>query len=187
MPCPSSFERNPEADPEDDDEPHVGDEGSATGRHQQEHAGPARRAALVAHVWLVVVLGIGLGVALEGLRRAVPRRPSSFEAAFVRPRVSHSRPATLERVEREVTLATGTAFDVHYRLRPLLQPIATDLLLRRGVALDGDPARAAALVGPDAWELVRPDRPAPADRAARGIPLESAARAVDGLERLAWS
>jgi hypothetical protein len=90
-------------------------------------------------------------------------------------------------VEREVTLATGTAFDVHYRLRPLLQPIATDLLLRRGVALDGDPARAAALVGPDAWELVRPDRPAPADRAARGIPLESAARAVDGLERLAWS
>ena len=145
------------------------------------------RAALVAHVWLVVVLAIGLGVALDRLRHAVPRRTSSFEAAFVRPRVSHARPATLDRVEREITLATGTAFDVHYRLRPLLRPLAADLLLRRGVALDRAPERAAELVGPDAWELVRPDRPAPPDRAARGIPLETAARAVDGLERLAWS
>jgi hypothetical protein len=145
------------------------------------------RAALVVHVWLVVVLAIGLGVALDRLRRTVPRRPSSFEAAFVRPRVSHARPATLDRVEREITLATGTAFDVHYRLRPLLRPIAADLLLRRGVALDAAPERAAELVGPDAWELVRPDRPAPPDRAARGIPLATAARGVDGLERLAWS
>jgi hypothetical protein len=145
------------------------------------------RAALVAHVWLVVVLGIGLGVALERLRHAVPRRPSSFDTAFVRPRVSRARPASLDRVEREITLATGTAFDVHYRLRPLLSPIATDLLLRRGVGLDDERGRAAELLGPDAWELVRPDRPAPADRAARGITLESAGRAVDGLERLAWS
>ena len=145
------------------------------------------RAALVAHIWLVVVLGIGVGVALERLRRTVPRRPSSFDAAFVRPRVSHARPATLDRVEREITLATGTAFDVHYRLRPLLRPIAAAVLLQRGVGLDDDRERAAELLGPEAWELVRPDRPPPADRAARGIPLESAARAVDGLERLAWS
>ena len=145
------------------------------------------RAALVAHVWLVVVLGIGLGVALERLRRAVPRRPSSFEAAFVRPRVSRSRPATLDRVEREVTLATGTAFDVHYRLRPLLQPIAADLLLRRGIALDGDPGRARRSSAPTRGSSSDPTARRPADRAARGIPLESAARAVDGLERLAWS
>ena len=146
------------------------------------------RAALVAHVWLVVVLGIGLGVALERLRRALPRRPSSFEAAFVRPRVSHSRPATLERVEREVTLATGTAFDVHYRLRPLLQPIAADLLLRRGVALDGDPERAARARS-------APTRGSSSGPTARRLPTARPAafrssrrsRAVDGLERLAWS
>ncbi len=145
------------------------------------------RAAIVAHLWLVAVLAVGLGVALDRLGRAVPRRRSEFDAAFVRQKPARARPASLERVEREVTLSTGTAFDVHFRLRPLLRSIASDALLRRGVDPDRAPERAEALLGPDAWELVRPDRPAPADRAAGGIPLASVERAVDGLERLAWS
>ena len=145
------------------------------------------RAAIVAHLWLVVVLAVLLGVALERLGRTVPRRRSAFDAAFVRRAPGRARPASLERVEREVTLSTGTAFDVHYRLRPLLRAIASDALLRRGVDLDEAPERAEALLGPDAWELVRPDRAAPRDRAARGVPLDSIERAVGGLERLAWS
>ncbi len=145
------------------------------------------RAAIVAHLWLVVVLAIALGVALDRLARAVPRRASRFDAAFVQAAPGRARPASLERVERELTLSTGTAFDVHFRLRPLLRSIASDALLRRGVDLDRTPERAEALLGPDAWELVRPDRPAPRDRAARGVPLDSVERAVAGLERLAWS
>ena len=145
------------------------------------------RAAVVAHLWLVVVLAIGLGVALDRLGRAVPRRRSAFDAAFVRPRTGRARPASLERVERELTLATGTAFDVHFRLRPLLRAIAADALVRRGVDLERAPERAELLLGLDCWELVRPDRAAPADRAARGVPLASVERAVGGLERLAWS
>jgi hypothetical protein len=145
------------------------------------------RAALVGHVWLVVVLALALGVALERLRRELPRRPSAFDAAFAPRRPTHARPASLARVEREVTLATGTAFDVHFRLRPLLQSLSAGLLLRRGVDVERTPERAAALLGPAVWELVRPDREAPDDRTAPGVPLETVEEVVADLERVAWS
>jgi hypothetical protein len=145
------------------------------------------RASVVGHVWLVVVLAIALGAALGALHRAVPRRVSAFDSAFAPARRTRARPASLDRVEREVTLATGTAFDVHYRLRPSLRSIASGLLFRRGVDLERAPERAEALVGPTVWELVRPDRPAPEDRTASGMPIETIERAVDDLERLAWS
>ena len=145
------------------------------------------KAAIVGHVWLVVVLALSLGVALERLRRELPRRPSSFDAAFTRGRRRHARPVTLERVERELTLATGTAFDVHFRLRPLLRELAYGVLLQRGIDLDRHPVRAGTLLGPELWELVRPDRPAPDDRTAPGVRLDTIERALDDLERLAWS
>ena len=145
------------------------------------------RTSLIGHVWVVAVLAIGLGIALGALHASVPRRPSAFDAAFAPGRRTRARPASLERVEREVTLSVGTAFDVHYRLRPALRAIASGLLLRRGVDLERAPERAETLVGPAVWELVRPDRPAPEDRTAPGLPLESIEGAVEDLERLAWS
>ncbi|MCZ7588594.1 MAG: hypothetical protein M5U27_06985 [Gaiella sp.] len=144
-------------------------------------------AAIVGHVWLVVVLALSLGVALGRVRRELPRRSSSFDAAFAPGRRAHARPATLARVERELTLASGTAFDVHYRLRPLLQQLAAGLLLRHGVDLERHPARAEALLGPGLWEVVRPGRSAPDDRTAPGLPMASIEQAIDDLERLAWS
>lgn len=145
------------------------------------------RAAVVGHVWLVVVLALALGTALEKLRRDLPRGRSSFDAAFSVRGTSHARPASLARVEREVTLATGTAFDVHYRLRPVLQSLAAGLLLPRGIDPERSPGRAEALVGPDIWELVRPERPAPDDRAAPGVPIETIETIVADLERIAWT
>ena len=145
------------------------------------------RTSLVGHLWLVAVLAISLGAALSALHRSVPRRASAFDAAFAPGRRARARPASLERLEREVVLANGTAFDVHYRLRPPLRTIASGLLLRRGVDLERSPERAEALAGATVWELVRPDRPVPDDRTAPGIPLGTVERAVDDLERLAWS
>lgn len=145
------------------------------------------RASLVGHVWLALVLAIALGASLGALVRAVPRRPSAFDAAFASARRTYTRPASLERAEREVALATGTAFDVHYRLRPSLRAVASGLLLRRGVDLERSPERARELVGPDVWELIRPDRPAPDDRTAPGLPLAAVERAVGDLERMSWT
>ena len=145
------------------------------------------RAALVGHIWLVVVLALALGVALQRLRRDLPRRTSSFDAAFAQRAPSRARPASLARAEREVTLATGTAFDVHFRLRPMLQSLAAGLLLGRGVDVERDPDGAETLLGTAVWELVRPDRPAPDDRTAPGLPIETVERVVADLERIAWT
>jgi hypothetical protein len=144
-------------------------------------------AARVGHVWLVVVLSIALSVALARQARAVPRRGSGFDAAFTPAAQTWARPASLSRVERELTLATGTAFDVHYRLRPIVHELAAGLLLRRGVDLERNPERAEALLGPRVWDLARSDRPAPDDRTAPGLPVTVLAAVVDDLERLACS
>jgi hypothetical protein len=145
------------------------------------------RAGLVAHVWLVLVLAVALAVSLERLRAALPAGRSPFDAAFAPVRRPPARPASLARAEREVTLATGTAFDVHFRLRPALRRVAEGLLLARGVDLDTRPDRAQALLGDETWGVVRPDRPAPADRAAPGLPAVAIGRIVADLERLACS
>lgn len=144
-------------------------------------------AGLVGHVWLVSLLALALGVALDRLRRSLPLRRSAFDRAFAPPATAGARPASLARVEREVTLATGTAFDVHFRLRPIVRDLVAGALLRRGVDLERAPDRARALLGPGLWELSRPDRPAPEDRTAPGLPAAAIEGLVAELETLAWS
>jgi hypothetical protein len=145
------------------------------------------RASLVGHVWLVLILAIALAVAVGALLKTSPRHPSAFDAAFAPARRGRARPASLASMEREVALAAGTAFDVHYRLRPTLRSIAAGLLLRKGIDLERSPERAAQLVGPDVWEVIRADRAAPEDRSAPGLPVASLERAVDALEGLECS
>ena len=142
------------------------------------------RASVVGHVWLVLVLTIGVGVSVRALLRAIPTRSSAFEGAFTPHRRTRVRPASVERVEREVALAIGTTFDVHYRLRPPVRAVASGLLLRRGVDLERAPERAQTMVGTELWDLIRPERAAPDDRTASGLPLETIERIVDELERL---
>ena len=90
------------------------------------------------------------------------------------------RPAQLERLERELTMASANAFDLHARLRPQLREIAALRLAARGVRLED----AERELEPELWELVRPDRKPPADRHAEGIPPAELRRAVDALEAL---
>lgn len=144
------------------------------------------RAELAVHVYLLVLASLALGWLVTVLRRAhPPAGPSPFDLGLrERPRPLQPLPE-LARLEREVTLATTTAFDVHFRLRPVLLRIARRTLqARRGIDLDRNPAAARELLGPDAWELVRPDREPPADRSAPGIDLRSLRRMVDRLEAL---
>lgn len=94
------------------------------------------------------------------------------------------RVRALEELEHAVDFSLGTAFDVHYRLRPHLVRIAAHRLAARGVSLEVQADRARALLGPDAWEVVRPDRPEPPDRNARGMDLASLRRVVDQLHAI---
>jgi hypothetical protein len=108
-----------------------------------------------------------------------PRRPP-----WRRERVSRSAP-DLAAVDRLLNLSVSSAEDEHVRLRPLVAGLARQRLAdHTGVRLDGDPDVAAAAVGPDVWELVRPDRPRPPDRRGRGIEPARLRRMVESLERI---
>jgi hypothetical protein len=89
-----------------------------------------------------------------------------------------------ERLDRVVSGATSHAGDVHLRLRPILREIAADGLRRSGVELDAQPRAAQALLAPDTWELVRPDRPRPDDAFARGLAPARLNAVLDDLEAL---
>jgi hypothetical protein len=93
-------------------------------------------------------------------------------------------PADLARIDRAVASGTASAGDLHLRLRPILREVASDGLRRHGVDLDAEPARAQALLAPATWELVRPDRPPPADAFARGVAPAQLDLVLDDLEAL---
>jgi hypothetical protein len=143
------------------------------------------RSALVTHVYLVVVVaGLLVGAALA-LGRALRAGPSPFESGLARGHRPALRVAQLERLEREVALARQSAWDVHYRLRPTLRATAAGLLSAgHGVDLERQPDRAAALLGADAWSLVRSDVAAPHDRRAPGVERAVLDRALSALEGL---
>jgi hypothetical protein len=143
------------------------------------------RASLATHVWLLVVLGLGLVAFLVIVQTAFPRTPSSFAASLRRTPTAAERPQALVRLEREASMAGSASFDVHYRLRPTITALAAELLsASRGIDLEREPNRAHAALGDDVWELVRPDRPQPAERHGAGIDEATLDRVVTALERV---
>lgn len=139
---------------------------------------------LVVDAYLLFVGALALLLLVRALRALVPLAgPSQFERARRRRARGAARPEQLLALERETMLATETAFDLHFRLRPVLQEIAAQRLsTRRGLELDSDAA--AEVLGPEAWELVRPDREAPHERFGPGVALGELRAAVAALERI---
>jgi len=79
----------------------------------------------------------------------------------------------------------ASSFDLQYRLVPQLRATAAGLLeSRRGIVLDTDADAARRVLGDEAWELVRPMRPAPEDRVSRGLTPAQLSRVADALERI---
>lgn len=143
------------------------------------------RARLAAHIWLLVVVGLGLLSLVRAIGSAFPMTLSPFTASLRRPRVVVERPAGLTRLERELSMAGTAEFDVHYRLRPALIELAGGLLAsRRGIDLARDPERARAVLGDEAWELIRPDRPQPGERVGAGIDEARLGRVISTLEAI---
>lgn len=150
---------------------------------------------LALRLWLVSLVAIFVsalfGRVLAGLRvgdgpgpEPVWRRRRWWRRRWWRGPPSSGRVEGLEELEHAVEFSLTTAFDVHYRLRPHLVRVAAHRLARRGVDMDAQPARASEILGPEAWELVRPDRPAPERRNARGLGLVRLRRVVDRLDAI---
>ena len=141
---------------------------------------------LALRLWLIA-LG---GIAISGLTEWTLAGRTVTDGPGLRPRWRwwrrpvRERTRALEELEHAVEFSLGTAFDVHYRLRPHLRRIVAHRLAGRGVILDGEPQRVQAVLGPDAWELVRPDRPEPPDRSARGLELSTIRRAVEQISEV---
>jgi len=135
----------------------------------------------------VIVLA---AIALASLTRIVSQRDERHTASrlelALRERVERpQRPPELIRVERELVLGSSSAGHLHRRLLPILRDVAaTRLAANHEVDLDRRPGRARELLGDEAWELLRPDRPEPADRNAPGLPLARIRSLVDRLEAL---
>jgi hypothetical protein len=144
------------------------------------------RSELAVHIYVLLIAAFGLGQLLAALRAALPpRRPSSFDAALRRRARPVTRIPELERMEREVSLGLATAFDFHYRLRPRLRRVATELLAaRRGIELDASPEAARRALGDEAWDIVRGDREPPRERFDSGLDIGSLRLAVTALEKL---
>lgn len=141
---------------------------------------------LAVRLWLVALGAIAIAALVErsvaGVVVADPQAGRLRRGWWRRPPAERVRP--LEELERAVEFSLATAFDVHYRLRPHLQRVALDRLAARGVSLDMQPGRAQALLGRELWDLVRPDRPEPEDRAGPGLPLAVVRRVVERLDEL---
>jgi hypothetical protein len=135
-----------------------------------------RRVAI--HIYLLFLGALLMLVVVSAVSAAAPRARRSDLASALDERQPPAGPVSqLAKVEREVTLAIGNAYDLHTRLLPHLREIAAARLERRGLR-----------AGPDTlgrwWELLRPDRPEPSERFAPGIPASDLRALVADLERI---
>lgn len=146
-------------------------------------AAPERR-DLILDVYVLSLGGIAV-LRLIGLtrRERQPGERSEFDQAL---RVEVAEPVRIaerDKLARALELGTQTAFDLHFRLRPELVEIARGRLAGRGITLESE--RAREVLGAEAWELLRPDRPMPDRRNEPGITTGELAEVVGVLERIA--
>jgi hypothetical protein len=130
------------------------------------------------HLYVLAVGALTMLGLITAASDALPRRRrDEFDRALAERVAPRRRLPELQRLEREVTLATSSSYDLHYRLLPHLREIAQARLERQGKRL------APEHVGPW-WDLLRPDREAPDDRFSPGISERDLRALVDDLERM---
>jgi len=136
-------------------------------------------------IWIVLVAALALAALYRQGRAHAVARTSRFEAALRGSAVPAVQPPELVRMERELELGIASATHAHRRLLPLLRTAAeARLATRHGIELDRRPDAARALLGEEVWDLLRPDRPAPADRHGAGPSREAIVAAIERLEAL---
>ena len=143
------------------------------------------RTDLVLDAYLVYAAGLLALAAARIAGRAFPAPRDVVPAVLARRRRTYSEPESLGAMNDDVALAQADAFDLHYRLRPVLSEIASaGLAASEGIDLASQPERAERVLSPVTWELVRPNRPRPGRGPAGGIDTASLTGVVDELERI---
>jgi hypothetical protein len=130
------------------------------------------------HIYVFLLGGLLMLGIVATAGDSVPRRQrSELDRALAQSAHREQRLVDLDKTIREVTLATASAYDLHFRLLPHLREIAQCRLERVGKTS-----------GPDTlgrwWDLLRPDRPEPEDRFAPGIKQAELRAVVTDLERM---
>ena len=127
------------------------------------------RQALEIDIYVLLIGSMAVATAVLAIREAFPpARGSGIAAALAVEPPPPVRPPDLVRTERLLTMGTSTAFDFHFRLRPILREVAEQRLAdRRGLRLDaGSPEVAGGSRGGALG--ARPARPRGARRALPG-------------------
>ena len=136
--------------------------------------GHGRTVALVAALALAAALAAATALELQPARRQQPP-----------PRARDDEmPLRLRQVVNVLREAEQSEFGVDRSLRPLLVPIVTARLGRRGIDMAVAPRRAQELLGDRLWEIVRPDPTPAASRASRGLAGDDLRGAIERMEQL---
>ena len=140
--------------------------------------------SLAARIYALLLALIGIGVVVAALRRSYPRA-TPVRAARPQRAGSPTQLPELARVERELALGMASVWDLHFRLRPRVRRIAAGLLAaRRGISLDFEPEPARAVLGEEAWKLVRPDQEPPERKLEQGLTDDQARQLIAALEAI---
>jgi hypothetical protein len=119
---------------------------------------------------------------------SAPAGSSQFEQALrEHARKGSARPGVFLAMEREIELGVAHAGQAHRRLLPLLRAAAAARLqTRHGIALGRGTGTDAArrMLGEDAWELLRPDRPPPDDPFGPGPSRDAVTSLIERVETL---
>jgi hypothetical protein len=142
---------------------------------------PGQR-GLIVDIWFLAAGALAL---LATLRATVGRLPAEQPSPIDDPPPvgADERPKDLVDLEGLVAMGAESEFDLYFRLRPKLLRIAQAKLRGRGIDLEASPDEAAVAVGPQAWDVLRPDRPRP-DPTARARSLPAITAVADALEGL---
>lgn len=139
-----------------------------------------RPAAVLAYDAVVLLAAVLVGVVLA--RRLSGGSPPRRRRTRARSR-ARTDVRLLNEWEDVVASAVHSMAGADGRLRPRLRALAADRLALRGIDLDEEPERARAVLGEDAWQWLRPDRPPAHDRRAPGPSPDHWAAVVAAVEQ----
>lgn len=143
---------------------------------------PSAAVANRAYVLALGALAAWVLLTLIG-RHTSPLEPGEFDDACAPPSSAAPRPARLAALEDLAAFGSDKAQGRYFHLRPYVREVVAERLAARGRALDTDPA-VPTLLGPETWELVRPDAMPPGDPTRRGLTDTEILAVIDCLERL---